>query len=295
MRTKLLVGVLALMAAAGLSVLAAGGGKSLNKERQAMTLETPGTSRVLQLPAAAEHSKVISLGTAIDPQSGLEVEGLAVINPKPQKAKPDGVGGGDKKPKPPRDEVSSCWAPLAKGAVWKEVEPWQLDPTNAAGLDEAYLLDRMAGDIDKWEDATDGAMDDAAAADVLGLPSLVRGVTADSDSPDGKNEVLFGSIDEPGVIAVTIVWGVFGGPPKSRQLVEWDMVFNQDDFAWSTDGAAGTMDFENISTHELGHSFGLGHPDDTCIEETMYAYADYGETKKRDLNAGDIAGANELY
>ena len=55
------------------------------------------------------------------------------------------------------------------------------------------------------------------------------------------------------------------------------------------------MDFENIATHELGHSFGMGHPDSTCIEETMYAYADFGETKKRVLNAGDIAGIQELY
>jgi hypothetical protein len=73
------------------------------------------------------------------------------------------------------------------------------------------------------------------------------------------------------------------------------MVFDQDDFAWSADGAAGAMDFENIATHELGHSVGLGHPANTCLEETMYAYADFGETEKRDLNAGDIAGVNSMY
>jgi hypothetical protein len=33
----------------------------------------------------------------------------------------------------------------------------------------------------------------------------------------------------------------------------------------------------------------------TCTQETMYKYADYGETKKRDLNAGDIAGITEIY
>ncbi|MEK6868829.1 MAG: matrixin family metalloprotease, partial [Nanoarchaeota archaeon] len=60
-------------------------------------------------------------------------------------------------------------------------------------------------------------------------------------------------------------------------------------------GEAGKMDFENIATHELGHSVGMGHPDSTCTEETMYAYADYGETKKRDLNTGDTAGINSLY
>ena len=40
---------------------------------------------------------------------------------------------------------------------------------------------------------------------------------------------------------------------------------------------------------------GLGHPSGSCIEETMYAFASNGETKKRDLNAGDVAGINGLY
>jgi hypothetical protein len=56
------------------------------------------------------------------------------------------------------------------------------------------------------------------------------------------------------------------------------------------------MDFENIATHELGHSVGLGDLDeDRCSDQTMYGYADYGETNKRDLEAGDIKGISELY
>jgi len=34
---------------------------------------------------------------------------------------------------------------------------------------------------------------------------------------------------------------------------------------------------------------------DLCSEQTMYGYAGYGETKKRDLNDGDIAGIKNLY
>ena len=97
------------------------------------------------------------------------------------------------------------------------------------------------------------------------------------------------------MIAVTYTWGIFGGPPKSRQLVEWDMIFDSDSFSWSTTGAADAMDFRNIDTHELGHAMGLGHSSSSCTEETMYAFASNGETKKRDLNAGDIAGINGLY
>lgn len=77
--------------------------------------------------------------------------------------------------------------------------------------------------------------------------------------------------------------------------MEWDQVYDDVDFDWSDNGEAGKMDFEEIATHELGHAVGLGHPEDSCTEETMYRYASLGETKKRDLNTGDIAGIATLY
>jgi len=56
------------------------------------------------------------------------------------------------------------------------------------------------------------------------------------------------------------------------------------------------MDLQNIATHELGHGVGLGDLYITaCSEETMYGYSNYGETKKRTLNAGDIMGIQKLY
>jgi len=53
------------------------------------------------------------------------------------------------------------------------------------------------------------------------------------------------------------------------------MVLDEVDFDWSaqTDAVAGKMDLLNIFVHEAGHALGLGHPGDTCTEETMYAYA----------------------
>ena len=56
------------------------------------------------------------------------------------------------------------------------------------------------------------------------------------------------------------------------------------------------MDFENIATHELGHSVGLADLyESKCSEMTMYGYADYGETKKQTLEDGDIKGIKEIY
>jgi hypothetical protein len=55
------------------------------------------------------------------------------------------------------------------------------------------------------------------------------------------------------------------------------------------------MDYQNIATHEFGHAAGMGHPAGSCTEETMYGFAQSGETKKRTLAAGDIAGIQKQY
>ena len=173
-------------------------------------------------------------------------------------------------------------------AKWKSVESWVLNAQNVRNLSGSFLLSNTTNNIQKWESE--------AGVDIMGAGSLTSTpLSADEVSPDGLNEIYFGEIESPGAIAVTITWGIFGGPPKGRELVEMDQVYDQVDFAWSDSGEAGKMDYENVSTHELGHGLGMGHPDDSCTEETMYRFASEGETKKRDLNAGDIAGIKSLY
>ena len=220
-------------------------------------------------PGAVEIADdVYSLGTRN--VGGREVQGLAFV----ERAR----SGAAKK------QGGSCFAYLARDTKWLAAEPWSVDDSNAPISGMASL---MATDVGTWESA--------AGADILGNGVVDRGYDADTSGVDGRNGAEFAPIADAGVIAVTYTWGVFGGPPRDRQLVEWDMVFDSDSFAWSTSGAANAMDFRNIDTHELGHALGLGHPSSTCTEETMYAYASLGETKKRDLNAGDVEGITGLY
>jgi len=93
---------------------------------------------------------------------------------------------------------------------------------------------------------------------------------------------------------------VFRGRPSDRKLVEWDQIYDQVDFDWSLDcdaeDCSNKMDFDNIATHEDGHSAGMGDLyEDQCSEQTMYGYASYGEVKKRTLELGDITGISDLY
>ena len=241
-------------------------------------LTVKGHNKVVIPADAVEVSpNVFSLGTKKD-KDGKVVEGFAFIDYKKEFSHKGESA----------TTTSSCYSFIANNAKWKKIENWIVNAGNTEGLDGNFILNNLDSSINKWENS--------AGKNSFVTGSLTNDVLAiDTSSPDNKNEVYFGDISYQGAIAVTIVWGRFYGPLSQRELVEWDQIYDQVDFDWSSSGEANKMDFENINTHELGHSFGMGHPSDGCTEETMFRFADYGETKKRDLNFGDVAGIRKLY
>ena len=225
---------------------------------------------------------VFDLGTAI--HNGEEVQGLMIVDRQGYGHKPrHGRGGGGK------GGGEKCFAFLSRGAKWLQAEPYLLNTVNADGLYEGSVASSIFSAIESWDSQT--------SSNIFGIGSVTGDtLVADTIAPDNKNEVYFGAIDGADSIAVTIVWGIFGGPPRGRKLVEWDMVFDDAEFTFGdADLDSSVMDLSNIATHEAGHAGGLDHPDDGCTEETMYRFADFGETKKRSLNPGDIAGVRDLY
>ncbi len=222
---------------------------------------------------------LFSLGSAVD-VNGEIVEGYMIIKKKDE-ANSHEAGS--------RKGTTTCYAFLSKEAKWRTTEQYVLDTTNSDGLSEGFVADSVEASLNAW--------DGQVAFDVFGTRNTNLTVDgADSSAPDGKNEVLFGSISDSGAIAVTIVWGVFSGTISNRKIVEFDAVYDDPDFVWGDATLnTGVMDFLNIATHEKGHAAGMGHPSDSCTEETMYRFASAGETKKITLNSGDIAGIKKLY
>jgi hypothetical protein len=178
--------------------------------------------------------------------------------------KPDGVGN-------PGGGGSRCYSLLANGAHWKTIEPYQTTfslPVATWEFNNQIFGRSQGGPVPPFDD----------------------------DDMDGINTAQFGSYPNPNVIAITVVWGIFAGPPAQRELVEWDLLLNSPAFDFGdAENDPSLMDTEAIATHELGHAAGLGHPGNGCTEETMYAFADHGEIKKRTLEDGDRAGIIELY
>jgi len=219
---------------------------------------------------------VFDLGTK--EHNGRQVQGYAFVHGKKNYHHRDGHGGGPGGGGPPNNGGETCFTVLAKGAKWKATEDYVMD--------NSFASETGLG-VTEWSTngfSFAGVRDTSESVDPAAFGDL-----------NDKNEIMFGA-DNPNTIAVTITWGFFNGPPGQRELVEWDMRFNNVDFAFgNADVDANVMDYQNIFTHEFGHALGLGHSGSTCTEETMYGFASEGETKKRTLAAGDIAGVNSLY
>ena len=187
------------------------------------------------------------------------------------------------------DEESTCYTFLSRGLKWKDLPvDYVIDPDNNDGLTQGFITGAITASASEWDAHT--------SAGLFGEYTIDHNATWDDETPDGRNELLFGDYSQPGVIAVAIVWGHFIGPPSTRQIVEFDILCDTD-FTWGDATVDPTvMDLQNIATHEIGHGLGLGDLYETvCIDETMYGYSREGETSKRDLNTGDIIGIQELY
>jgi len=246
---------------------------------------------VVSIPENARQigDGVFDLGYKV--HEGKIVQGTLFVFSEQEFAKPSGTpgNGNGKGGNGGGDETSSCYSYITKGAKWRAEEPWNVSTLNApSGIDVTGIL---VNAVNQWENADTPANQIMSSLD----SSIIVDVTSIGNSLNNQNEVAFGDIDEEGVIAATWVWRTTSGPPHERYIAEWDQLYDVTSFSWSSTGDSNSMDFDNIATHEVGHAVGMGHPESTCTEETMYAYAANGEIIKRDLHAGDIAGVNGLY
>ncbi|KKS17291.1 MAG: Peptidase M10A and M12B matrixin and adamalysin [candidate division WWE3 bacterium GW2011_GWA1_41_8] len=196
-----------------------------------------------------------------------------------ENAKPPSAGN--------KKKTDACYTFISAGAKWKKLEPYFVNPLNAStSLSNNAVYDAFNGGVTAWENGS--------GKDIFGNGTLDVNVVYDPDRVDDKNVAAFGPYGDSRVIAVTTVWGYFSGPETWREIVEWDMLFNTN-FKWSI-SSSDAMDIQNIATHEMGHSAGLGDLYTTsCSIETMYGYSVNGETSKRTLETGDIAGIKSLY
>lgn len=179
--------------------------------------------------------------------------------------------------RPPFDDTEDDYKLISGGVRWTSTIAYEVNSAGS-GLTTAAVRNALDASSETWDAAT--------AFELFAAPTTTNST---SIGLDGTNRVAWGTLS-PGVIAVTTLWYT----PRSKQMVEFDMVFNTY-YEWSATGEAGKMDLQNIATHELGHN-GLSDlyaPKDWAL--TMFGYSDVGEIYKRTLATGDILGVQRLY
>ena len=80
---------------------------------------------------------------------------------------------------------------------------------------------------------------------------------------------------------------------NTGRIVDSDVEFNEQHFAFSTDGDPLLYDLESTMAHEAGHILGLAHS--AFWDATMDPQIDPGELEKRDLHSDDIEGLCAIY
>lgn len=165
---------------------------------------------------------------------------------------------------------------LARAALWDSLGTWN----NAGGGCSDILL--QWGSAPQGEHSTD--------------TNLV------SPDPDFENRIVWRpEADWPtcnedsdedcvsdGVVALTTSYY----DPHTGTISDADIDLN-DKWYWTVGDTGVSYDVQNAVTHELGHLLGLAHSPDP--NATMYASADEGELKKRDLGLDDINGLCTIY
>lgn len=179
-------------------------------------------------------------------------------------------------------EISFTWT----GTKWNVADlpfTWWLHQNGAPGCTVTETLGALRAGYDTWACAS-------------AVTHAYQGTTATTgaDHSDGVNVQWWRNSGwtDPGTIAVCS-WRYY---TASGDIIEFDITYNSQNFTWSCAGAAGSMDVENIGTHEEGHSIGLGDLyGDADDQETMYGWSANGVTLARTLEPDDVEGAEFEY
>jgi hypothetical protein len=212
--------------------------------------------------SAPEHSPVIS--------EQFDIERVDFIH----YAKPTGPA----KPAPP---APTCYKLM--GIKWKQLPvSYTINTVNTEGLSPDQVNSTLSTSAETWDSVTTREL----FSDSFKTANVAYGIR------DGKNAIVFGPYSESNVIAVTSVWY----SSRTKEIVEFDMLFN-DKWEWgnATDNKS-LMDLQNIATHEFGHAAGLADLyTDSCTFVTMYGYSGEGDMVKRTLEQPDITGLRAIY
>ena len=192
--------------------------------------------------------------------------------------------------------------PTASGATihWNLTNPaspimkngrvvYNLNPAGSRDVPFAQVESAIAASFKTWEDLPNCAM------------AFTRGEnrTETGAANDGiyqiywrENSNVDDGLDLTGALAVTRLTTYVGGG-RDGEIADVSLVFNGNQYQWATDGNPSRVDIAEVATHEIGHTFGMGHS--PVGVSTMFPRTGTGTLQHRTLCSDDIIGASALY
>jgi hypothetical protein len=204
-------------------------------------------------------------------------------------------------------EDAAAFGRLCRDAIARSFQSWQQAGTDAGQNPCSNMVLQPSGETSVREIGYDAKNPNESNL-VLFQPQACAGVVGaddpcwSDDSCDGKYACFSGG---PEVFAVTTTTY----NKSSGMLLDADIEVNgappPDGHNLSAETGTplpGTVDIQNVLTHESGHFIGLAHNCGGAVactpelqEGTMFASASPGETVKRTLKPDDVAGYCHIY
>ncbi|MDO8509139.1 MAG: hypothetical protein Q7S27_05650 [Nanoarchaeota archaeon] len=182
---------------------------------------------------------------------------------------------------PGKNPKTACYVLI--GAKWPTLSVnYVINPANPQSLSESFITSTLSSSAEKWDNATSKELfNNSYQVDYNTQPGV----------RDSKNTLGFGNYGDNNVIAVTSLW-----VSNTGAIVEADVLFNTL-YTWGDASIdPSLMDLDNIGTHELGHTVGMGDVyNSACLSVTMFGYSGTGDIEKRTLESADITGLRKIY
>ncbi|MFQ5748051.1 MAG: matrixin family metalloprotease, partial [Planctomycetota bacterium] len=91
-----------------------------------------------------------------------------------------------------------------------------------------------------------------------------------------------------GIVAITPISFEIG----TGRILDADILFNSQDFDFSTDGSPGRYDLQDVAAHEIGHFIGLDHS--PLLSSTLWPFVAPRQWLHRSLSPDDAAGGTAV-